>query len=171
MQAVDRAEHPTWDGGRLPSEAEWNYAAAGGQQQRAYPWSKPPTSTTITLQHASYGCEITTCVKDTTLTVPGAHLDSGGALWGHADMAGNVYDWLLDGRRLTDDNGAWIDKPYPSPCTNCVDMTDFNQNEDHRVIRGGGFFSNEEDLLNGARYSLPPGTIPIGTGIRCVRDF
>jgi sulfatase modifying factor 1 len=42
-----------WDGGRLPTNAEWNYAAAGGSEQRLYPWM----GTDINESYASYDCD------------------------------------------------------------------------------------------------------------------
>ena len=36
-----------WDGGYLPTEAEWNFVSAGGNEQRAYPWSSPAGDTTL----------------------------------------------------------------------------------------------------------------------------
>ena len=43
-----------WDGGFLPSEAEWEYAAAGGSQQREYPWGSTDPGTANL--YAIYGC-------------------------------------------------------------------------------------------------------------------
>lgn len=43
-----------WDSRYLPTEAEWNYAAAGGNEQRAYPWSNPAQSTAISNVNANY---------------------------------------------------------------------------------------------------------------------
>ena len=42
-----------WDGGFLPSEAEWEYAAAGGSEQRQYPWGTTAPGTMN--QYAIYG--------------------------------------------------------------------------------------------------------------------
>lgn len=47
-----------WDGGRLPTFAEWSFAAAAGAEQRVYPWSSPANSTTITASHAAYSCNL-----------------------------------------------------------------------------------------------------------------
>jgi hypothetical protein len=43
-----------WDGGFLPSEAEWEYAAAAGNQQREYPWGS--TDPVTANQYAIFGC-------------------------------------------------------------------------------------------------------------------
>ena len=104
-----------WDGGFLPTQAEWNFAAAGGDQQRAYPWSSPPSSLTIDGSYASY-FDGTNCVGD---GLPGCavtdlvHVGSkpaGDGRWGQSELAGNVGEWVFDEYGLN------------VPCSDCADL-------------------------------------------------
>ena len=90
-----------WDGGFLPSQDEWEYAAAGGSQQRYYPWGSTDPGTGN--QYAIYGCNYpggTTCDPNGSLAVaniaPVGTAVLGAGLWGQLDLVGNVTQWNLD---------------------------------------------------------------------------
>jgi formylglycine-generating enzyme required for sulfatase activity len=142
-----------WDGGFLPSEAEWNYAASGGSEQRVYPWSTPPTSTAITCAFADYVNGIASCVQTGTKDV-GSTLNGAGA-WGHVDLAGNVGEWVLD---------VYV-TPYPTPCTDCAALGPGASN----VARGGGFTDEASGLFNSVRNDFPPNSRDQIVGARCAR--
>lgn len=144
-----------WDGGRLPTYAELNFAAAGGDEQRVYPWSSPPQTDVISREYASYGCWRAgeRCALSDVLVVGSKPLGNG--RWGHADLAGNLWEYVLD-RGI----GA------STPCDDCVDM----EKADYPLMRGGAYQS-EGALLRAAK----PGATTWGArtsiqGFRCARD-
>jgi formylglycine-generating enzyme required for sulfatase activity len=150
MTWFEAAAFCAWDGGRLPTEAEWNYAAAGGTEQRAYPWSSPPTSTTIDDSYAVYcggSCNNAQNV--------GSKSPEGDGKWGQADLAGNVWEWALD---------YWSD-PYLMPCDNCASLSTASA----RVIRGGYFGYPAYILATSFRYNVSPDYPGGGVGSRCAR--
>jgi sulfatase modifying factor 1 len=138
-----------WDGGFLPSEAEWDYAAAGGSEQRAYPWSLayPPGSTAISCTNANFSV----CPAEAPNAV-GSESPAGDGKWGQSDLGGNVWEWNLD----------WY-AGYVTPCTDCVNLTA----DTTRVVRGGGFGTVTTGLLASGRYSVASGRDDVG--IRCAR--
>ena len=140
-----------WDGGFLPTEAEWNFAASGGDEQRAFPWSAPPSDVAIDCAHANYDPG-TPCVTPAGPSRLGAAPDGTGK-WGNSELAGNAWDWVLD-----------VTGAYPDPCTDCAALATGGD----RVIRGGDYHDVALSLRTGFRSSEPP-QFRGSVGVRCAR--
>jgi len=147
-----------WDGGFLPSEAEWNYAAVGGSAQRAYVWGA--TAPGMNANLAVYGCYLNgtgTCSGVTNIAPVGS-IPLGNGLFGQADLAGNVWEHNLDG--MTD---------YAATCDNCAYLDLNGPGYTLPARRGGAYDETISEVASSSRGNYPPWWNGWQNGLRCAR--